>query len=245
MSSAIRRDAVAAPPRPRWPTVTKVRRTRPLEASRRRVVGVVDSTAVRGLFTRSIRPPDDVTPNPNPPGVAAPGTVGPPNVRPGRPGRDRDRSRRSATTHRRRRSIPSAWSGWPADWVPVWGGHHQSLTDTAWMCLDLNTQALSTMPPYLVDARRQPERRLAAQPGAGHLHLLGGIREAAVLGLPARRGVRDRDRVLLDRLAGPLLRRPAVDGRGRLAPGQGLRRYKIGGLDVTDRHAAHPLPVDG
>jgi HK97 family phage portal protein len=49
---------------------------------------------------------------------------------------------------------PSAWSGWPAEWqTPNWTGSSLStLTDTAWMCLDLNSSVLSTMPPYLVGA---------------------------------------------------------------------------------------------
>jgi len=52
------------------------------------------------------------------------------------------------------RIIPSAWSGWPADWWPPnWsGGRFGRLTDTAWICVDLNASILSTMPPYLVDA---------------------------------------------------------------------------------------------
>jgi HK97 family phage portal protein len=49
--------------------------------------------------------------------------------------------------------VPSPWDGWPAEWAtPSWGGYVQTLTDTAWMCLDLNASLLSTMPPYLVGA---------------------------------------------------------------------------------------------
>jgi HK97 family phage portal protein len=49
---------------------------------------------------------------------------------------------------------PSAWSGWPAEWAtPNWTGSSLTqLADTAWMCLDLNSSVLSTMPPYLVGA---------------------------------------------------------------------------------------------
>jgi HK97 family phage portal protein len=51
------------------------------------------------------------------------------------------------------RIVASPWSGWPAEWAtPSWGGQVSTLTDTAWACLDLNSGALSSMPPYLVDA---------------------------------------------------------------------------------------------
>jgi HK97 family phage portal protein len=107
------------------------------------------------VFKRSIRPPDDIVPNPNDPVTAAPGTVGPDQaVNPGDPngvvitGDD-------PPSWLPPRIIPSAWSGWPADWwPPYWNNQSlQSLTDTAWMCIDLNASVFSEMPPYLVDAR--------------------------------------------------------------------------------------------
>lgn len=107
-----------------------------------------------GLFTRALRPPPpDEIPNGNDPATAAPGTVGPPNVNPGDPhgvlvlGEDPPASSPP-------RIIPSAWSGYPADWwPPFWNGQNPTtLSETAWMCLDLNASVLSTMPPYLVDA---------------------------------------------------------------------------------------------
>lgn len=102
------------------------------------------------LFTRSIRP-SDVTPNPNDPVTAAPGTVGPPSAVPGDPNgvtvESPDNPGWWPPAIR-----PSAWSGWPAEWgTPNWSGHHQTLSDTAWLCLDLNASVLSTMPPYLID----------------------------------------------------------------------------------------------
>lgn len=107
---------------------------------------------VRGLFTRAIRPPDPVTPNPNPPESVPPGTVGPPSATPGDAhglvleGPDTPASSPP-------RIIPSAWSGWPADWWPPnWGGRLSRLTDTAWLCVDLNASVLAAMPPYLVNA---------------------------------------------------------------------------------------------
>jgi HK97 family phage portal protein len=40
------------------------------------------------------------------------------------------------------------WSGWPADWsTPAWG-HLETLVDTAWGCLDLNSSIIASMPPY-------------------------------------------------------------------------------------------------
>jgi len=105
----------------------------------------------RRLLTRSIRPPD-ITPNPNDPADVPPATVGPPSAVPGDPnGIEIEQDDRYAASPPR--IIPSAWSGWPADWWPPnWNGHGQRLTDTAWICVDLNASILATMPPYLVDA---------------------------------------------------------------------------------------------
>jgi HK97 family phage portal protein len=101
---------------------------------------------------RSIRPPDDVTPNPNDPADVPPATVGPPSATPGDPHgvvAEGD----AAPSIPPPTIVPSAWSGWPADWwPPMWGGRLDELTDTAWMCLDLNSSILATMPPYLVGA---------------------------------------------------------------------------------------------
>jgi hypothetical protein len=47
---------------------------------------------------------------------------------------------------------PSRWAGWPTDWLdPTWDGYSQfnSLVDTAWACLDLNSSVCGSMPPYL------------------------------------------------------------------------------------------------
>jgi HK97 family phage portal protein len=50
------------------------------------------------------------------------------------------------------RIVPSAWSGWPEDWyTPAWS-HRNRLVNTAWICVNVNANALSTMPPYLVNA---------------------------------------------------------------------------------------------
>jgi HK97 family phage portal protein len=46
---------------------------------------------------------------------------------------------------------PSAWDGWPAEWgVPNWdfSDRFNELVDVAWMCLDRNASALSSMPVY-------------------------------------------------------------------------------------------------
>jgi HK97 family phage portal protein len=107
-----------------------------------------------GLFTRAIRPPDDITPNPNDPASVPPSTVGPDQlVVPGDPHGVVVDPTVPETTGPPPRILPSAWSGWPADWwTPMWNGSPQSLVDTAFMCIDLNASVLSTMPPYLVGA---------------------------------------------------------------------------------------------
>jgi HK97 family phage portal protein len=104
-----------------------------------------------GWFSRSIRPPDE-TPNTNDPASVPPATVGPPSVNPGDPhGVTVDALDAPAASPPT--ILPSAWSGWPADWWPPnWGGVTGRLTDTAWTCVDLNSSLLSTMPPYLVNA---------------------------------------------------------------------------------------------
>jgi HK97 family phage portal protein len=43
------------------------------------------------------------------------------------------------------------WSGWPGEWdTPNWWGRLNDVADTAWGALDLNSNLLATMPPYLV-----------------------------------------------------------------------------------------------
>ena len=196
------------------------------------------------LFTRSIRPPDDVTPNPNDPVTAAPGTVGPPSAVPGDPSGieivPADRyDPPPPSIH------PSAWSGWPEDWVPSWSGHHQSLSDTAWVCLDYNSQALATMPPYLVDPadslnadwlfNPEPDvyasweefaKRLFWDYQLGEAFVLATARYAS--GYPARFYVVPPWTVEVD-----------FDQFG-------MRRYKIGSLDVTEDmlHIRYTSTVD-
>jgi len=104
------------------------------------------------FFTRAIRPPDDVTPNPNPPGVP-PASVGPPDATPGDPDGVR-LTGEDPPAWLPPRITPSAWSGWPADWwPPLWSSQSlQALTDIAWLCIDRNASLLSTFPPYLKDA---------------------------------------------------------------------------------------------
>ena len=104
----------------------------------------LDQRALRPGATGAGTP---VTPNGNDPVTAAPGTVGPPNVRPGDPDGVVVNPGTPATPPPR--IVPSAWSGWPAEWpTPPWQ-QVQGLVDTAWNCLDLNASVLSTMPPYV------------------------------------------------------------------------------------------------
>lgn len=108
------------------------------------------------LFERSIRPPDDIEPNANDPALNPPASVGPDQlVVPGDPdGVVVLEDENAPAPMSLAQIIPSAWSGWPAEWwPPAWGGGSSSqLTDTAWLCLDLNASVLSSMPPYLVNA---------------------------------------------------------------------------------------------
>jgi HK97 family phage portal protein len=105
------------------------------------------------LLTRAIRPPDEI-PNANDPASVPPATVGPPSVTPGDPhGVTVEGTDTFAGSPPR--IVPSAWSGWPADWwPPLWsGGSSSNLTDVAWMCVDYNANVLMEMPPYLVNAK--------------------------------------------------------------------------------------------
>jgi HK97 family phage portal protein len=186
-----------------------------------------------GLFTRSIRPPDPEVPNGNDPVTAAPGSVGPPDVNPGDPhgvtleGTDPPNLGLP-------RIMPSPWSGWPSDWWPPnWGsdGLH-TLTDTAWMCVDFNANQLSSMPPYLKNAaptlssdwlnNPNPDLYTSWEEFAKQLFWDYQLGEAFVIadgyystGWPARFHVVQPWYVTL-----------------RIE--DGLRRYEIGGTDVTD-----------
>jgi HK97 family phage portal protein len=104
-------------------------------------------------WSRSLRPPDPVTPNANDPADVPPATVGPDQlVEPGDP-HGLILEGEPAPGQGLPPVMPSGWSGWPADWSPpMWGSHRATLADIAWTCLDLNSAILSTMPPYLLGA---------------------------------------------------------------------------------------------
>src|SRR3954463_10844596 len=90
-------------------------------------------------------------PNGNNPATVPPATVGPPSATPGEPNGVEVVG--SSGTAPPRIMQPAPWSGWPAEWsTPNWWGQLQTLTDTAWTCVDLNASLLATMPPYLVGA---------------------------------------------------------------------------------------------
>jgi len=101
------------------------------------------------LRPRSIRPPGDITPNPNDPADVPPATVGPTEWNPGDPnGLLVEQGAPVIPPPPIQRPMP--WSGWPAEWAtPNWFGA-TPLTDIAWTCVDLNASLLATMPPYLV-----------------------------------------------------------------------------------------------
>lgn len=99
---------------------------------------------------RSLRPPEAYEPNDNDPSAVPPATVGPPSYNPGDP--EGVLVDTSAGFGEPPPAVPRPmpWSGWPAEWwTPSWS-RVQSLTDTAWVCMDLNASLLSTMPPYIV-----------------------------------------------------------------------------------------------
>jgi HK97 family phage portal protein len=180
---------------------------------------------------RSIRPADEI-PNDNTPAEAAPGTVGPPSATPGDPHGVVITGEDAPSPPPPPRIVPSAWSGWPADWMgPAWGGQLTALTDTAWACLDLNSSIMATMPPYLVGAApsidttwlRNPDsdtyssweefaKQLFWDYQMGEVFVIATARYAT--GYPARFHVVPPWAVEIE----------LVDG---------IRTYEIGGLDVT------------
>jgi HK97 family phage portal protein len=101
------------------------------------------------LSFRSIRPPDEI-PNSNDPADTPPNTVGGSVYSPGDP--DGVEITGTSTAWSPPTIVPSAWSGWPAEWpTPDWG-RAAALTGFAWICVDLNSGSLAAMPPYLVGA---------------------------------------------------------------------------------------------
>jgi HK97 family phage portal protein len=132
------------------------------------------------------------------------------------------------------RIVASGWSGWPADWnTPNWWNTTQTPADTAWMCIDKTSRALSTMPPYLVDGaptlaadwlnNPNPDlyvsweefcKRLVKDFMLGEVFVRATARYST--GWPSRFHVVPPLYVNVDR------------------GGDGLRRYEIGGVDVTD-----------
>lgn len=183
--------------------------------------------APRSVETRSLLPND------NDPGDVPPGTVGANAYDPGDPcGVD---IVGEFGAPRSTRIVPSPWSGWPDTWdTPLWGsGRVGDLVDTAWAGLDLNASVLSTMPVYGVKGdslvglpswvdNPDPDRYASWEEFAKQLFWDYGSGEVFVLatarysdGYPARFHV-----------VPPWLVNAEIIG--------GLRKYSIGGLDVTD-----------
>src|SRR4029077_3565383 len=94
----------------------------------------------RRVEERALRP---MTPNTNDPADVPPATVGPPNYRPGDPNGIELVDEGPAPP---RTPPPRAapWSGWPAEWATPGYGTLETLVDTAWACLDLNSSVIST-----------------------------------------------------------------------------------------------------
>jgi len=120
-----------------------------------------------GLFSRSIRPPDDIVPNPNDPADNPPATVGPPTATPGDPhGVTVDDTGTAGPPPPR--VMASAWSGWPADWWPsAWGGHAQTL-DQMQQHLGIRLRATLVGAARRIEAIAHPvEVERAVEPFAG------------------------------------------------------------------------------
>ena len=199
---------------------------------------------MRGLLHRAIRPPPPDEPNANDPASVPPATVGPPSARPGDPhGVVVEAPAGPAIPPPR--VVPSAWSGWPAEWgAPYWQGHRAILSDTAWIAIDKNASNLSAMPPYLVGAPSSLDASWLANPNPdlyssweefakslfwdyhlGEAFLIATARYSS--GYPARFHV-----------VPPWAVNVEMDG--------GRRRYSIGRIDVSDRilHIRYQGSVD-
>jgi HK97 family phage portal protein len=97
------------------------------------------------IEVRQLRPE---VPNDNDPADNPPATVGPPTARPGDPDGFEIIVGDDGPPRGRTMFTASPWSGWPAEWNTPLLGQFENLVDTAWMCLDLNSSIISTMPPY-------------------------------------------------------------------------------------------------
>jgi HK97 family phage portal protein len=198
---------------------------------------------------RALRPPAaGVTPNDTVPPESDPGTVGPPDARPGDPdGVGADESWMTPAPPWPPSIIrPSPWSGWPAEWAtPNWWGRAEMMCDVAWAALDLNSSLLATMPPYLVGAAPSLPSAWIDNPDPDHYtswdefakqlfwdYQCGEVYVVATArydnGFPARFHVVPPWTVNVDLVAG-------------------IRRYSIGSLDVTDDMLAvrYKSTVDG
>jgi HK97 family phage portal protein len=207
---------------------------------------LVESRTASGLVveSRAAFPRDD--PNTNDPADVPPATVGPEVYNPGDPIGIELVIEPGSSSGFRGPPRPQPWSGWPAEWqTPNWWNRLEVLTDTAWGCLDLNSSVLSTMPPYLVGASTSLPTDWLVNPDplvygswaefAKQLFWDFQMGEAFVLATayysnlyPARFHV-----------VPPWLINAELDG-------DGLRRYAIGGLDVTDDvlHIRYKSTVD-
>jgi HK97 family phage portal protein len=181
-----------------------------------------------GLFARAIQPPDPIpTDSPGDPTGVVVEEAGPFVPLPPFP-------------------PPAPWAGWPADWGTAWSnGQLNVLADTAWLCIDLNSSTLADMPPYLKNAAPSLSADWLINPdpdvyASWHDFIkqafwdYQAVGEAFVLatawyatGWPARFHV-----------APPWTVQIELD--------QGVRRYTIGDLDVTDRilHVRYSGGVD-
>jgi HK97 family phage portal protein len=137
--------------------------------------------------------------------------------------------------------VPSSWPGWPGDWGdPQWEGARPfaGLVDTAWACLDLNSSVLSTMPVYRLQSGRivnptswmvnpDPEMYASWSEFASELFWDFMLGEAFVFAAEYDFNNRpSRMRVVPPWIVQPEWQDGLVGSK---------RRYRIGGLDVTDQ----------
>ena len=97
------------------------------------------------------RDPAGITPNPNPETSVSP------TWNPGDPDGVELEGFEATETRALPVVRPVPWDGWPAGWAtPNWdmGSRFNELVDVAWMCLDINSRILASMPVYRTQAGR-------------------------------------------------------------------------------------------
>jgi HK97 family phage portal protein len=167
--------------------------------------------------------------------VESPDSVGP-TYRPGDPDQFEFEAA-EAVEQRMAAIVTSPWDGWPANWAtPSWGSvglQLEELVDTAWAALDLNSSVLSAMPVYRTRNTEvlpptswmtNPDPSIYASWAEFAKQLFWDFQLGEAFVLPMARGA---DNFPFNfRVIPPPLVSVEMD--------DGVRKYKIGSLDVTD-----------